>query len=99
MWVVLGTVVSFTAGQRACILFIPIALCAITWLKLNRKIKLISACLLGVAAVLAFVFLLENSNIFSLSKKSNSVKIGHAIYYFKQLSIKQGLMGDGLGGF
>ena len=96
IWVILGTALSFTAGQRACMIFIPAALAVITWLQLNANIRLISAGVIGAAAVAAVVYLLINTSIFSLTDQSNAVKIGHVICYFDQFHLKQGLIGDGL---
>ena len=95
LWVVLGTVLSFTAGQRACMLFIPAILCAITWLQLNQTVKWISAGIIGVVAAAAFVYLIKNTSILSFGDRSNAVKIGHMICYFEQFNLKQGLIGDG----
>ena len=99
LWVALGLMLSFMAGLRACILFIPAALCVITWLQLISKMKLFSAGVIGIAAVVIFVYLLENTSIFSFSNRSNAVKIGHVIYYFEQLNLKQSLNGDGMGSY
>ena len=49
-----------------------------------------------MAGIGAFIFLLRNSTFFSLSEPSNSVKAGHIVSYFKQLNLKQALLGDGL---
>lgn len=99
LWVALGTVLSFTAGQRACMLFIPAILCVLTWLQLNQKLKLISSGIIGVVAVMAVAYLIKNTSIFSFGDRSNAVKIGHMVYYFEQLNLKQGLMGDGTGSY
>lgn len=99
LWVVLGTVLSFTAGQRACMLFIPAILCVITWLQLNQKLKLISAGMIGVVAVATVAYLIKNTSILSFGDRSNAVKIGHMICYFEQLNLKQGLIGDGMGSY
>ena len=99
LWIVLGTVLSFTAGQRACILFIPAILCAITWLQLNPKMKMISAGIIGVVVVAAVVYLINDTSILSFGDRSNAVKIGHIICYFDQFNLKQALIGDGLASY
>lgn len=99
IWAMVGMLLSFTAGQRACMLFIPAALCVITWLQLNRKWKLIFFGMFMIAAAAAFIYLLRNTSIFSFTDRSNAVKIGHLICYFEQLNLKQTLIGDGLASF
>lgn len=99
LWVVLGTLLSFTAGQRACMLFIPAILCALTWIQLNPKVKLISAGIIGIAVVAAFVYLIRNTTILSFGDHSNAVKIGHIICYFEQFNLKQAIVGDGLASY
>lgn len=99
VWIMLGVLLSFSAGQRAAMLFIPLTLCVLTWLQLNRKAKLISAIIICLLGVIAFFYLLNYSSFFSLEDRSNSVKIGHAISYFNQLNLKQAFLGDGLGSF
>ena len=99
IWAMVGMLLSFTAGQRACMLFIPATLCVITWLQLNRKWKLIFFGMFMIAAAAAFIYLLRNTSIFSFTDRSNAVKIGHLICYFEQLNLKQTLIGDGLASF
>ena len=99
LWVVLGTLLSFTAGQRACMLFIPAILCALTWLQFNPKVKLISAGIIGIAVVAAVVYLIKNTTILSFGDRSNAVKIGHMICYFDQFNLKQAFIGDGLASY
>ena len=99
IWAMVGMLLSFTAGQRACMLFIPATLCVITWLQLNRKWKRIFFGMLMIAAAAAFIYLLRNTSIFSFTDRSNAVKIGHLICYFEQLNLKQTLIGDGLASF
>lgn len=99
LWVVLGTLLSFTAGQRACMLFIPAILCALTWLQFNPKVKLISAGIIGIAVVAAVVYLIKNTTILSFGDHSNAVKIGHVICYFDQFNLKQAFTGDGLASY
>ena len=99
LWVVLGTLLSFTAGQRACMLFIPAILCVLTWLQFNPKLKLISAGIIGIVVVAVLVYLIENTTILSFGDRSNAVKIGHMICYFDQFNIKQALIGDGLASY
>ena len=99
IWAMVGMLLSFTAGQRACMLFIPATLCVITWLQLNRKWKRIFFGMFMIAAAAAFIYLLRNTSIFSFTDRSNAVKIGHLICYFEQLNLKQTLIGDGLASF
>ncbi len=99
IWAIAGMLLSFTAGQRACMLFIPATLCVITWLQLDRKWKLIFFGMFMIAAAAAFIYLLRNTSIFSFTDRSNAVKIGHLICYFEQLNVKQTLIGDGLASF
>lgn len=99
LWVVLGILLSFTAGQRACMLFIPVILCVLTWLQFDSKLKLISAGIIGIVVVAAVVYLIKNTTILSFGDRSNAVKIGHMICYFDQFNLKQALIGDGLASY
>ncbi len=98
-WVVLAMILSLTAGLRTLMLLIPASLCVLLWLQLDRKKQVVSAVIICFAGAAVFVYLLNNSTFFSLSDSSNSAKIGHAVSYFKQLSLGKALFGDGLASF
>lgn len=98
-WVVLAIILSLTAGLRTLMLLIPASLCVLLWLQLDRKKQVVSAVIICFAGAAVFVYLLNNSTFFSLSDSSNSTKIGHAVSYFKQLSLGKALIGDGLAAF
>ena len=96
VWTVLGIVISLATGSRALMLLMACSVCVLLILQLERKQQIAIISLCCVAGIGAFIFLLRNSTFFSLSEPSNSVKAGHIVSYFKQLNLKQALLGDGL---
>ena len=88
LWVVLGTVLSFTAGQRACMLFIPAILCVITWLQLNQKLKLISAGMIGVVAVATVAYLIKNTSILNLTAQNNKSYVRFLLHWIDHQNLK-----------
>lgn len=99
VWVALSLMLTMITGSRTLMLLIPASLCLLIWAGLERKKQIIAAVILGIAGVAAFVFLLTNSNFFSLGEQSNSVKVGHILSYFDQLNFGQVLIGDGLASY
>lgn len=95
-WVGFSVVLTLTTGSRTLLLLIPASLCILFWLNLDRKKQITALIVVGIAGVAAFIFLLNYSTFFSMSEKSNFVKVGHITSYLEQLNLKQFLIGDGL---
>ncbi len=96
IYILLGVALSLVPGQRALLLLLPISLCVITWIHMNRKIQITALGAFLVLGVAAFFYLLNHSNFFDLQNSSNSIKIGHIVSYFEQFNLKQAIWGDGL---
>ena len=99
IWVAVSLLLTTITGSRTLLLLIPASLCLLIWVGLEKKKQIIAAVVLGIAGAAAFVFLLTNSNFFSLGERSNSVKAGHILSYFEQLNLPQVLAGDGLASY
>lgn len=95
-WVGLSMILTLTTGSRTMLLLVPASLCILFWLSLNRKYKIWTMFIVGIAGAAAFIYLLKFSTFFSMSEKSNFVKVGHILSYLEQLNVKQLLIGDGL---
>lgn len=95
-WVGFSVVLTLTTGSRTLLLLIPASLCILFWMNLDRKKQITALTVVGIAGVAAFIFLLNYSTFFSMSEKSNFVKVGHITSYLEQLNLKQFLIGDGL---
>lgn len=96
IWTILGVVISYTTGSRALMILMAVSVCILIVLQLEKRQRLVVMWLFGVAGMAVFLYLLRNSTFFSLDEPSNSAKIGDIISYFKQLNLKQTLLGDGL---
>jgi len=99
LWGISAVILAFLAGLRALMLLIPASICLLIWLNLERKKQIAALVMIGIMGICALVYLWNYSNFFSLSEKSNYVKVGHIISYFKQLTPRQALIGDGLASF
>ena len=95
-FVVLALMLTFTTGSRTLMLLVPASLCILIWLALDRKKQMIVAGVLGIAGIAAVIYLFNFSTFFSMEERSNFVKVGHMISYFKQLEMKNALLGEGL---
>ena len=96
VFVVLALMLTFTTGSRTLMLLVPASLCILIWLALDRKKQMIVAGVLGIAGIAAVIYLFNFSTFFSMEERSNFVKVGHMISYFKQLEMKNALLGEGL---
>ena len=96
LWTILGVVISYTTGSRALMLLMAVSICILIVLKLEDRQRLVVITLCCVVGMAAFLYLLRNSTFFSLDESSNSAKIADIVSYFKQLNLKQALLGDGL---
>ena len=94
--VVLALMLTFTTGSRTLMLLVPASLCVFLWLALDRKKQLIVAGVIGIAGIAILIYLFNFSTFFSMEERSNFVKVGHMISYFKQLEMKNALLGEGL---
>ena len=98
-WVGISVILTLTTGSRTMLLLVPASLCILFWLSLDRKHKIWTMLIVGAVGVAAFIYLLKFSTFFSMSEKSNFVKVGHIVSYIEQLNLKQLLIGDGLATF
>ncbi len=96
IFVVSALILTFTTGSRTLMLLVPASLCILVWLTLDRKKQIIVAGVLGVLGIAAVIYLFNFSTFFSMEERSNFVKVGHMISYFKQLEMKNALFGEGL---
>lgn len=95
----LSVLMTVTTGSRTLILLIPLSLCILIWIRLDKKTRLLTAVFLGAAGMLVFLYLWNFSTFFSLSEKSNSIKAGHITSYFNQLNMENVWFGNGLASF
>lgn len=95
----LAMLMTFTTGSRTLILLMPVSMCVLFWVGLDRKKQILIAAVLCAAGAAAVGYLLLFSNFFSLSESSNFVKAGHIRSYFEQLDLKNALLGNGLASF
>lgn len=96
LWIGLSLLLTLTTGSRTLILLVPASLCILLWLNLDRKKQIAAVLFAAIAGAAVFIYLFQNSTFFSMSEKSNFVKVGHITSYLEQLNIKQFLIGDGL---
>ena len=92
----LSLLLTLTTGSRTLMLLVPASLCILIWLRLDRKKQVIAAAAIVAIGLAALIYLLNFSNFFSMEERSNFVKVGHMISYFKQLEPKNALFGEGL---
>ncbi len=84
------------SGSRGIVLFSFIGLFIITFYRGKKLIKLATLLLLTLMFFTILINLNTEVTAFSITEKSNSVKIGHFISYIQQVNSKQLILGDGL---
>ena len=100
IWVALVAVLTLATASRTLMLLVPATICLLTVLRLEPKYRRIAMCLLVVAGIAVFFYLLNNSRFFGLKEgSSNYVKVGHFFSYFEQLNWKNAILGNGLATF
>lgn len=63
----------------------------------ENKSKVVVGTFIAFISIAVFLFLYSNTMIFNLNEYSNSIKLGHLLSAFKQIDIRQLLIGNGLG--
>jgi hypothetical protein len=96
--VLIGFVI-FLSTSRGLILGCLLASGYITLARLRPTGQLIGFCLGIVAALVLFDYLINQTNVLSVTEQSNNVKVGHVISFVEHMTPLRVLMGEGLAAY
>lgn len=99
LFVIVGFLVSIVSTSRALIFCEIIAIILAFLNNCSSSVRLFVSFILLIAVAFFLNYLFTNSNIFSLSEKSNNIKLGHLKGYLEYINLKNFLIGDGLASY